>query len=181
MKNSLAIATCILGALATPCVAADPNPNYENVSKLLSEAKSLAFQVKEDASALEGYSRSGSSWELHSAALAQMREHINALGKQVTKLEEARKTAAPWQNAAIERVRPALVEMAYNAGIVIDYITNNQKRVNVLGEFKDYVEANADLADELSGLVADFVDYGKTRQRLADLAKKLELPAPAVY
>ncbi len=43
-------------------------------------------------------------------------------------------------------------------------------------EYKDYIEANADVADKLAGLIADFVDYGNTKNKLERLTAKLELP-----
>jgi hypothetical protein len=38
-----------------------------------------------------------------------------------------------------------------------------------------YLEANADASQHLASLTADFVDYGRTKQRLERLTDKLEL------
>jgi len=38
------------------------------------------------------------------------------------------------------------------------------------------MEANADYATDLAAMIGDFVDYGKTRDRLERLSNKLEIP-----
>jgi len=52
-------------------------------------------------------------------------------------------------------------------------LNQNPKRLWT-GDYKDYVEANADLAAQLSEMIGDFVDYGKTKHRFERLASKLE-------
>ena len=65
-------------------------PDSEHVAKLLSEAKTMAFQLKEDAVAMEGFTRMNVSWESHAAAIDQIKDHVKALEKQEAKLKEAR-------------------------------------------------------------------------------------------
>ena len=72
-------------------------PDSEQVSKLLSEAKTLAFQVKEDAVTMESFTRMNLSWDAHKAAITQIRERVNDLGRQVAKLNAAKSSASPWQ------------------------------------------------------------------------------------
>ena len=69
----------------SPALATADVPDSEQVSKLLSEAKTQAFQLREDASTMESYTRSNASWQSHSAAVDQMKEHINAAGRTLTK------------------------------------------------------------------------------------------------
>jgi hypothetical protein len=88
------------------------------------------------------------------AAVDQMKEHINAAGRTLTKLEDARHTASPWQATAMDRVMPLLKEIASNAETVIQYINKNPKRP-VMNEYKDYTETNSEVAAQLAGLVAD--------------------------
>jgi N-acyl-D-aspartate/D-glutamate deacylase len=166
----------VVGIVAiSPALRAADIPDSEQVSKLLSEAKTQAFQLKEDASTMESYTRSNASWESHSAAVAQMKEHTNAAGRTLTKLEDARHTASPWQATAIDRIKPLLKEIATNTETVIDYINKSPKRL-FMSEYKDYIETNSDVSSELAGLIADFVDYGNTKNRLERLTTKLELP-----
>lgn len=148
----------------------------EQVNQLLSDAKTQAFQLREDASTMETYTRSNVTWQSHAAAVSQMKEHINAAGRTLAKLDDARKTASPWQATAIDRIKPLLKEIATNTENVIAYINKNPARLST-NEYRDYIESNSDEASALAGLIADFVNYGNTKNRLERLTDKLELPA----
>jgi len=148
-------------------------PDSEQVSKLLSEAKTLAFQVKEDAATMEGYTRMNVSWESHVVAINQIRDHLNALGKQAAKLQEVKSIASPWQRTAIDRITPFLDEMGGYTAAVIETL-NGEKRPTI-ADYKDYLEANADYSADLAAMIGQFVDYGKSRQKLEQLRDKLEI------
>jgi hypothetical protein len=103
-----------------PTMNAADMPDSEQLLKLLSEAKPLAFQLKEDAVTMESYTRMNVSCESHAAAINQIREHVNALGR-VTKLKDARNVASPWQKTAIDRINPFLDELAgYTTAVTED-------------------------------------------------------------
>src|SRR3954468_22038958 len=61
----------LLAGLVVPSSAAVASEKHdsEQVSKLLSEAKTLAFQVKEDAIVMESFTRMNVSWESHRVAI----------------------------------------------------------------------------------------------------------------
>jgi hypothetical protein len=160
----------------SPAMKADV-PDSEQVNKLLSDAKTQAFELKEDAATMETYSRSNLSWESHAAAIIQMKEHVNEAGRQLKKLEDIRGTASPWHATAIERIRPLLKQLASDTEAVIERVNSSRGRIHT-GDYKEYLEANADSAEDLAQLIADFVDYGKTKDKLERLTDKLELPNP---
>ena len=149
-------------------------PDSEHVAKLLGEAKTMAFQLKDDAVAMEGFTRMNVSWETHAAAINQIKDHINALEKQEAKLKDARAEAAPWQRTAIDRIMPYLDELEGYTFAVIGRINDQPKRL-FTDEYKDFLAANADYATDLAAMIGDFVDYGKTRDRLERLGNKLEI------
>jgi hypothetical protein len=149
-------------------------PDSEQVSKLLSETKTLAFQVKEDAATMESFTWMNVSWESHTVAITQISDDLNALGRQVAKLNDARAIASPWQKTAIDRINPLLDEMGGYTAAVIEHLKGQPK--HTLAEYKDYLETNADYARELASTVANFVDYGKAKDKLDRLANKLEVP-----
>ena len=165
----------LAGFLVVPAAskAADV-PDSEQVSKLLSETKTMAFQLKEDAVTMESYTRMNVSWESHAAAINQIKDHINALGRQVAKLKEAKSTGSRWQQTAIDRITPFLDELAGYTYAVIEHINGQVKHTPA--EYKDYLEANADYATDLAAMIADFVDYGNSKDRMQRLADKLEIP-----
>ena len=145
----------------------------EQVSKLLSETKTMAFQLRDDAATMESFSRMDVSGESQKVAINQIKEHVNALGKQVAKLKAAEVFASPWQATAIDRINPYLDEMGGYTTALIEHL-NGDTRHN-FAEYKDYLEANADYSADLASMVADFVNYGNAKQRVERLGDKLEI------
>jgi len=150
-------------------------PDSEHVAKLLSEAKTMAFQIKEDAVTMESFTRMNVSWESHASAINQIREHVNALEKHEAKLKDARSAAAPWQKTAIDRIVPYLDELEGYTSAIIERINAEPRRL-FTDDYKDFLQANADYATDLAAMIGDFVDYGKTRDRVERLGNKLEIP-----
>jgi hypothetical protein len=165
----------LVGILAIPCGASAANaPDSEQVSKLLSEAKTLAFQLKEDAVAMESFTRMNVSWESHAVAINQIKDNINALGRHAAKLKDARSTGSPWQQTAIDRITPFLNELGAYTYAVIEHVNGEVKHTPA--EYKDYLQANADYATDLAAMIGNFVDFARTKDRLQQLADKLEIP-----
>ncbi len=148
----------------------------EQVSKMLSDAKMQAFQLKEDAEQLETFSRLSGSWASHVEAVNKIKENANVMGRLLTKLQNNRNIAAPWQRTAIDRITPIAKELAANTTAAIEHLSKTPERLTTPG-YQNYLEAIADSASNLASTIAQFVDYGKTRQRLDRLVKVLELPA----
>jgi len=178
-RKPIAIAGTLLAGflVASPFLNAADIPDSEQVAKLLSEAKTQAFQLKEDAATMEGFTRMNVGIESHAVAINQIRDHVNALGKQVTKLKDARGAASPWQRTAIDRINPFLDELGGYTSAAIEHINGQPK--HTAAEYKDYLEANADYSADLAAMIGDFVDYGRAKQRMERLGAKLEVPAGA--
>ncbi|HEY6340636.1 MAG TPA: hypothetical protein VIY49_04015 [Bryobacteraceae bacterium] len=168
-----------MGVLALPlggflARAADV-PDNEQVTKLLSETKTMAFQLKEDAGVMESFTRMNVSFETQAATINEFKAHVNTLKKQEAKLQEVKGAAAPWQKAAIEQITPFLDELDGYTFAIIDHLNGTPK--HNFAEYKDYLEANADYATDLAAMIADYVNYGKTKERLERLGAKLEVPS----
>ena len=177
IRASSLAATMLAGwaVLSTPAFAAAA-PESDRVTQILSDAKMQAFQLREDADKLESFTRSTASWESHSEVVTRVREDVNRMGSLLAKLEAERAGGAVWQQTAIDRVTPVAKELASNTTAAIDHITQQPRRLNT-PDYQNYLEAIADAANNLAATITNFVDYGKTRQRLERLATKLELPA----
>jgi hypothetical protein len=173
------IAAGSLAALMTTAGAAAEDNNLQ-VSKLLSAAKTESFQLREDADQLwmfahvteSASSANQISVDSQEQASKLISSDINAIVLTLAKLDSARKTAAPWQQSAIDQIRPLVKELAANTTAVIDYIHKNPNRLHS-AEYREYVEANSDDAAQLSSLIGAFVDYGKAKERLDRLSGKL--------
>lgn len=164
----------LAGFLAIPAAKASETPDSEQVSKLLSEAKTMAFELKEDAVTMESFTRMNVSMESHAVAINQIKDHINALTRQTAKLKEARSAGSPWQQTAIDRITPFLDELGGYTYAVIEHINGEVKHTPA--EYKDYLQANADYATDLAAMIGDFVDFGRSKDRMERLAGKLEIP-----
>lgn len=158
-----------------PTLKAGEVPDSEHVTKLLSDAKTMAFQLREDAALMESFTRVNASWESQAAAITVIKDHVNELGRQAAKLKAARVDAAPWQKTAIDRIMPFVDELGGYTSAVIEHINADPKHLNT-AEYKDYLEANADYSSDLAAMIGDFINYGRTRQRFDRLTDKLELP-----
>jgi len=178
MRNSLAgIMAILLGGfvMSGSTAKATGVADSEQVSKLLSEAKTLAYQVREDAATMETYTRMNASWQSHAVAINQIKDHVNALGRKAAELRDAKAGASPWQKTAIDRITPYLGELANYTDAVIEHLNGEKK--HTLADYNDYLEANADYAADLAAMIANFVDYGKSKARMESLGAKLEIPA----
>jgi hypothetical protein len=163
------------GLLVIPSVSkAAETPDSDQVSKLLSEAKTMAFELKEDAVTMESFTRMNVSMETHAVTINQIKDHINALTRQTAKLKDARSAGSPWQQTAIDRITPFLDELGGYTYAVIEHINGNVKHTPA--EYKDYLQANADYATDLAAMIGDFVDFGRSKDRVQRLADKLEIP-----
>jgi hypothetical protein len=167
----------VLVSPALKASASDDNAAY--VSQLLSQAKTQAFQLSEDAGEMASFPYVSVPRDKHATTINRIKEDVNTMNRQLTKLEEARSAALPWQRTAIDRIAPLLKEMTLNTTAAIEHLNKNQKERDLRADaYKDYLEANKDASSHLSSLISDFVDYGKTKERLENLTHRLELEPP---
>lgn len=175
MGIGLAGSAMFIGLISAPLMASDPvAADSEQVTKLLREVRTLAFQLKDDAAEMETFNRSKVSVTAHAEVINQIRQHVNALAAAEDKLEAAKNTAAPWQKTAIYRIDPFIDELTGYTNAAIEYINGTVKHTPV--EYADYLEANADYSGDLATMIAQFIDYGRAKQRMDRVAGKLEVP-----
>jgi len=79
------------------------------------------------------------------------------------------------KKTAIDRIVPYLDELEGYTSAVIERINDKPSRF-LTADYKDFLEANADYATDLAAMIGEFVDYGKTRDRMERLGTKLEIP-----
>lgn len=151
-------------------------PDSEELSNLLSEAKSHAALVEEDASSLEDFTRTKLAWRTHATKLNQIKEHVNDLGKLNKQLSDLRGQGSPWQQKAIDQIDPLLREMAAQLTTTINHLNDNNANIH-MRQYREYAEANHLLANRMAELVRDFVEYDKATFKAESLESKLDLPA----
>ena len=167
----LAAALLITG----PVVQAAPQEDNKEVSKLLEDIKMQAADLQRDSDELESFTRSDLSWQSHAEELEQIKERINAIGKTISKLQNLRSSASPWQREAIDRIIPVAKKLALNTTAAIEHLNKEPLKLHE-PQYQQYLKSNAEAASNLAALVKDFVEYGKTRTTLEAYERKLEVP-----
>ncbi len=172
--GTVALAAAALLIARLDVQAAPPEDNKE-VSQLLEDIKGQAADLQRDSDELESFARSDMSWQSHAEELDRIKERINAIGKTISKLQNLRSSASPWQREAIDRIMPVAKKLASNTTAAIEHLNKNPLRINE-PQYQQYLKSNAEAASNLAALVKDFVEYGKTRTTLEAYERKLEVP-----
>ena len=177
MKNyrkldSVVLALLAAGYLMIPtALKAVGTPDSAEVTKLLTDTKAAAVQLKIDSGQMESFARSKASWQSYARKLETIRAHINNAGQLVTKLKAAESTGSPWQQTTIKRVESLLQEMADNLTATIKHLSDNQNRVR-FPEFTNYVKSNYALTNDLEALLRASVDYGTDKANFERLSSE---------
>ena len=177
-RYGLGLALLVAGSLyLLPALRAADEPVLDSpeVSDLLSQAKTHALQLRDDADVMQQFILSGMSWESHADRITLIKGHVNSIGELLQQMDERREFASPWQQNAIDRITPLAAELASNTETTIDHISNNKSRLHT-PEYRDHLTANYDISSSLSALINDFVSYGKNKAKYEMLGTELEVP-----
>jgi len=156
-------------------VQAAPQEDNKEVSKLLEDVKMQAADLQRDSDELESFTRSDTSWQSHADELELIKERINTIGKTLSRLQNLRSSASPWQREAIDRIMPVAKKLAANTTAAIEHLNKEPLKIHE-PQYQQYLKSNAEAALNLATLVKDFVEYGKTRTTLEAYERKLEVP-----
>ncbi len=175
----------LMGLLAAGCVSISPaaqaedNPSgsSQKVNQLLSEVKTEAIALERDCEDIVTWARGRQvTTASHGLKLDGIRDHINQAGRRVRQLQDARDTASPWQQEAIDRIYPLLKEFADNTQEMINHFNENGSAL-YLSEYSDYAKVGYELAHDLAALVSDYVEYGNLELDFHRLQEKLDSTA----
>jgi hypothetical protein len=174
-RSSLALSLVAFAFVIAPVCAAQASKDSKVVSALFSDVKTEAVQLKDDADVMKSFTHSTMSWQSHATKVNEIGDHINAVGKLLAKLENAKSDASPWQIEAIDRITPLMKELASNVQSTIDHL-NQKPRALHTTQYVDYVAANYEMASTVTELISDYVDYGRSKAKAEELGNKLEVP-----
>jgi hypothetical protein len=111
-------------------VQAAPSEDNKEVSQLLEDIKGQPADLQRDSDELESFTRPDMSWQSHAEELDRIKERINAIGKTISKLQNLRSSASPWQREAIDRIMPVAKKLASNTTAAIEHLNKNPLRIN---------------------------------------------------
>ena len=178
ITRSLPAATLVLaGALVaqTPApvisadgIAASTYSSYVEgeVYHRLRQIQSRAYELNVQADALQSYTRGERiGWQTHAVRLNSVREHINAIGRDLQYLQSVQADSAEWQKVAIERMVPIAASVADRTEAAIRLLNDNRKHLS-LAEYKSHVQALSEDAELLKQSIDPFVELDKTLTKL---------------
>jgi hypothetical protein len=171
-------AALFLGGLLTTTSALSTESSKtdsEQVSKLLSDAKSAALVLQRDAEQLSAFTQSSVSWQSYADQLSQTRTHVNKVSSIIQQLNDLRVISSQWQKIAINRLTPLLNDLAENTQQTITRLNANPDAVHSVS-YRKYVSTHRELATDLASMIGSFVEYGRTKEKFDTLTRKLELP-----
>src|SRR5436305_6638295 len=102
LSGSALFASTPGSAVGPPIVQSEITESSPQALQLLGEIKSIAYDLSRDAATLESYKHGRLSWQSHAYQLTRAKDHVNAIGERLEKLQAIRNTAAPWQRQAID-------------------------------------------------------------------------------
>jgi hypothetical protein len=162
-----------LFSVSSLTVAAQNADSYK-IAELFNQIKEHCALAEDDAQLLESYTRSGAHWQSHARQLAQVKDHVNDLLNDYNEAQLLRNEGSPWQQAAIDQIRPVLKTMADHLTATIEHQRNNPSHVRFRA-WIDYVHANREYTAQASNLIHDVVDYGKANETASLVEMKLQL------
>ena len=169
--RGLATAALLLGIMVFVSGSKPAHGDSAQASKLLQDAKTSAAQLARDTDQMMSYARSKVSWQSHAAQITLIKEHVNNSGKILADLHNARDGAEPSQQEAIDKITPILQQLASNTQSIINNL--NSTKQTWVPEFQGYVKSNSELANDLSKLIGDYLDYESAKSRTQGLGQKL--------
>jgi hypothetical protein len=150
----------------------------DEITGLLSQARTQAWQAAQDADTLQSYTMSPMAWESHAAQLRLIQDRVNALAKTTQQLNDMRAQGSPWQQTAIDRINPLLRDMDEALATTITALNDRPERVN-MPAYREFAHANYDVCESAATVISDFVAYGKSKGTSVSLREKLDLPQSA--
>jgi hypothetical protein len=172
LSGSSLLAGPPVSGVSPPAVQSETSSqSSEEASRLLEEVRAIAYDLERDAATLKSYTFSRLHWQTHADQLRLAKEHINALGDRLERLQAIRGTAASWQQEAIESIVPVTAQLAARTEDAISHLNENRNHL-FAPEYTDHLSTIADHSDQLKQSVNIFLELANTQEKLDSLREK---------
>lgn len=160
---------------APVCTCASDAPDYNftaEASQLLEEIRADAHRLSRNAANVRSFGPGGVNWQGHAHELTQVREHVNAAGKRIQRLQAIRHVLAPWQQEAVDSVTPMAVTLAARTQAAIRYL--NENRTYLWSEtYQDHLKTLSTRADQMKESVGVHLELARTQEKLEVLRDRV--------
>ncbi len=157
------------------------NAAQKEVTALLKQIAARARATSQHAAKLESFARGRDlGFQTHAYELNRASDTINRMGADLSRLQELRAEALPWQQMVINRIQPMLSGMANHTTEAIESLNANRGLLHS-PEYREAIGNVSDYADEVRDLISANVDYAKAQERLKRLESDWATSDPAAY
>jgi hypothetical protein len=145
-------------------------------SDLLQQLRTQALQVRDSAAQLQAFNLDGGdiSWQLDASVLTTVKAQVNDMDATLYRLRGIRQMALPWQQKAISRIAPKVIELTAYVQDAIQNLNNNHTTVHILDKSyaldADYMYQRA---DTIARSIANFEEYAAARTEIQHLSPEL--------
>ena len=146
----------------------------EEASGLLKEIQSTATLLTRDADLLHSYTRGSVSWETHVNQVSMVKDHINAMGKHLDRLQAIRHLATPEQQKTINSVMPAALILASHTESAIEHLNDRQKPLWDQ-EYRNHLRGISGRSGQVKQVVDLHLDIVSTQDKLERLQERSAL------
>jgi len=175
-KGALAVATLCVAPAALPASATANQPGTvtlksekgafaSNASNLLQQVQNDAQRVRNSADQLEARLRQPflNDWESDASLLERARGRVNAMDDLLFQLRMNHSKALPWQQQAIKRIAPSVVNLTDTTEDAVVTLKNNQAHIYAtnLGGLADHMYDEANRIDQAIGNLERSTNAGR--------------------
>jgi hypothetical protein len=178
------LAPALMAVTRPKCAAGPPTPesytwNFpQEASTLLQNVKQQDSHVLGEVGTLQQLSRDGDGdrigWQSAATTLNQIRDHVNDMDGMLCRLRTIRRVALPWQQQAIDRLAPHLIELTDYTQSALTYLNRNQEHPYMY-PFQQDVEYMWLRADGIYNSVNQYEEYAADLHQVQQLNRRLDL------
>ena len=172
IRSAVILAPMVLFTFQSPLLAGVARSNSQDLATLLEQASDEARELAIDAEDLQTLIVSDQNWLTHTLILAKIKGHVDNMSLIVDKLTRARKSGSELQEQALERILPLVRELQANTTAAMNYLDQNKDRP-VSDTYKQYLEKNAQTAQQLSSIISALDHYEKSMTGINRIRSKL--------
>jgi len=175
IRNLVIWAPMVLFTFGSPLFAGVERNDSQELETLLEQASDEARELAIDAEDLQTLIVSDQNWLTHTLKLAKIKGHVDNMSLIVDKLTRAQKSGSELQEQALERILPLVKELQANTTAAMNYLNQNKDRP-VSDAYKQYLEKNAQTAQQLSSIISALDDYERSMTEINRIRSKLTGP-----
>ncbi len=175
IRNLVIWASMALFTFHSPLFAGVARNDSQELTTLLEQASDEARELAVDAEDMQALVVSDQNWLAHALKLAKIKGHADNMAMIADKLAKAEKSGSALQEQAVERILPMVKELDANTTAAMNYLNQNRDRP-VSDTYKQYLEKNAETAQQLSDIISAFDEYEKSMTEINRMRSKLTAP-----